>query len=232
LNSGTGAHWKCSGNFEENWQSISFSDAHWRNARLRGQATPGSFCRLPYRFMGTAGSLTFEKLVFPEKIIAGKEMPVVMDLKLAADPGAENETVTADAAVFCHLIDPANGTVTKFKVLPLTGEMLRQKKAAVSFPLESRFLRDGEYLLRIYADRLAITAAPAGFTLNRIGNYIEKKVKVEGQRRPGLPQVKITGLEEVPRIVINGREHPALRFCHGSHTQVTTEESLDIISRV
>lgn len=227
---GSGPSWKSSPSAPSGWQLPGFDDAKWRNAMVRGQATPGSFCRLPYRFMGTAGKMRMNEVKFPEKISVGGEYRCSVDLALSAMEGFPG--VTGGAALHFHLMDPKNGVTVKLRKFRITPEMIAAKKASAEFPVESRFLRSGEYELRIYGDRLRFDSAPAGFALHRAGNYLYRTIRVEGERRVPLADARIAGLERVPRIIVDGKAYPAMRFEHGAHTQFVTEESLDIAGRV
>ncbi len=227
--SGSDSSWKCGSAAGNNWYAPDYDDSKWNPARIRGQATPGSFCRLPYRFLGTAGTVTIRKADFPERISTAQKYEAAVSLDLKAEPGFE--AVTDDTALYFHLINSRKDVKVKFHAARITAEMLKNGKAEIRFPFDPSFLRKDDYTLRIYADRLAL-AGPAGFTGNRTGNFIEKPVRVIDQRRPELADARITGHEKVPRIEVNGKGYSALRFNHGGHTQTTTEQSLAIAEKI
>ncbi|MBQ6472256.1 MAG: beta-galactosidase [Victivallales bacterium] len=227
---GTDERWKVSDQGDEGWQAPDFDDKGWRKARLRGQATPGSFCRLPYRFFGTGGEMALSNLSFPSHLSTAKPVEVSADMTLR--PMTGHDGVLAGASLHFHLIEEACAVTVKFRRIWLTPEMMSKGPQRLSFQLNPRYLRKGRYTFRVYADRLTLVSAPAGFSLNKSGNFLEKEVEVIDEQRTELPSVKLTGNEEVPRFVVNGAEYPAVRFTHGVHTQFTTEESLDIVERV
>lgn len=226
---GSNETWQSSVVFEKGWNTLDFNSGKFKKSRVRGQATPGSFARLPYRFLGNAGSIELKNIVFPDKIAVDRKYNVSADFVLNAEPGFED--ITGDAALYFHLINDKKDVISKFKVLPLTEDMLKKGRGKIKFAFDPQFMLKGKYTLRIYADRLALGNAPAGYRLNKIVNFIERSVTVVNQRKAPLADCRITGHEEVPRIVVNDREFSALRFSHGAHTQNVTEKSFNIADK-
>jgi hypothetical protein len=227
---GSNESWRTFDKAAEGWTQLDFNDAAWRRAALRGQATPGSFCRLPYRFMGTAGTVKLSGVAFPKEISTDRQYRLTAEVALNAEDGYPG--VTGGAALFFQLINSSNNVVSKFHKFVITGEMLKKQRITLDIPFNPLFLRKDDYKLRIYADRLALSEAPAGFTLNREGNYLEMPVRVINERKVEISDARLVGHDGVARFVINGKEYPAFRFQHGAHTQFVTEESLDIADRV
>ena len=223
---GTNPSWRTTDALEEKWTSPDFDDRHWRAAGLRGQPSPGSFCRIPYRFLGTCGTIRFVDPEFPTALSGERPGRIKCGLQIAAEPGCGD--ITDASALFFHLIDFQRRSVAKFKACRFTRQQLAEGKVTLDFPVETRFLREGEYELRIYADRLRISEAPAGFRLDPTGNFIARKVTVSHGRKPGLPAVRIDRHHTVPRFIVDGKAFPVQRFTHGVHTQLGTEENLRI----
>ena len=227
---GSGPSWKVSDKAGEGWTQLSFNDEAWRKARVRGQATPGSFCRLPYRFFGTAGTMDVSTIGFPAAISSKAKYDIAFGARLNTQKGYKG--VLAGASLHFHLIDSRREVTVKLKRIRLTPEMLGDKLLSVKFPFDARYLRKGNYTLRVYGDALLFASAPDGFTLNGAGNFLEREIEVIDEQHPQMSTARISGWEEVPRINVNGVDYPAQRFTHGRHTQFTTEESLDIVERV
>jgi hypothetical protein len=100
---GSNESWRTFDKAAEGWTQLDFNDAAWRRAALRGQATPGSFCRLPYRFMGTAGTVKLSGVAFPKEISTDRQYRLTAEVALNAEDGYPG--VTGGATLFFQLIN-------------------------------------------------------------------------------------------------------------------------------
>jgi len=222
--------WKASGADIADWADPAYDDSSWGIPLLRGQPSPGSFCRIPYRFLGKVGSLSLLNLSLPKEINAARPQRFTADVEVSVLPG--QETIASDTALHFHFYDSQSRTTTKLAPVKLTPEQLQSGKFRLDIPLTCDFLRAGDLQLRIFADRLALVEPPEGFAFNRTGNFWETTVKVTSQRHPELADCQIVDLDKVPKFKINGKLYPVNRFVTATHTQLVTEEHLQIAEKM
>jgi hypothetical protein len=184
----------------------------------------GYFCRVSYRYPGFAGTLGMPGLSLPDEIDGNREYRLTCPLELKFGYNAE---LDAGAALRPVTVSEDGKVVTRMGRIPLTPKMQR-----LDFPLVFQYHASGTYSLRLYADRVQLTSAPAGFTLNKTANFLEKTIRVTARHHYGFPSCRILGVREGnPEIEVNGQRFTPDRFSSGEFTQRDTEASMQIIDQ-